>query len=81
MPRFTNVGAPVQVYRPDPDDAGSLFVDTGQIIDVSGDLATEQPVDAYQVGTGDLARLWPRAQWQILEDKTVKPAAPARMEN
>lgn len=76
--RFTNVGPAVHAYQSSLK-AGSLFVNSGQVIEVPGDLAPEQPADAYQVGTGDDARLWPHAQWS-LEDKPVK-AAPATKEN
>jgi hypothetical protein len=79
MPRFTNVGPTVHVYRT-PEKAGSLLVNAGQIIEVAGALAVEQPADAYQVGEGDDARLWPHAQWSLVEDKPVK-AAPATKEN
>lgn len=79
MPRFTNVGPAVHVYRPAGDTA-SLLVESGQIIEAAGDLAPEQPVDAYQVGEGDDARLWPHAQWSLVEDKPAK-AVPATKEN
>lgn len=77
--RFTNVGPAVHAYQRaiHPD---SLLVESGQVIEVPGDLAPEQPADAYQVGTGDDARLWPHAQWSLVEDKPVK-AAPATKEN
>jgi len=58
MPRFTNVGPAVHAYQSSLK-AGSLFVNAGQVIDAPGQLAAEQPGDAYQVGEGDDARLWP----------------------
>lgn len=54
--------------------ADSLTVSPAQIIDVPGDLAEVQPADAYQIGEGDDARLWPHSVWQ-LADPPATPAA------
>jgi hypothetical protein len=77
MPRFRNIGAAAHVYKPagDPD---SLFVDAGQIVETPGELAPEQPADAYVVGEGDQARAWPKALWELVEDKpATKPSSSA----
>lgn len=73
MPDFVNVGGPVDVYSTSgyPD---SLHVETGQTVTVPGDLAAEQPADAYLIGEGDDARLWPHSRWQLATAPQSKKA-------
>jgi hypothetical protein len=44
---------------------GSRLVDVDEVIHVEGDLAPakQQPDDAYLIGSGDDARLWPKSVW------------------
>jgi hypothetical protein len=74
----------LDVFAP-AGEADSLHVQPGQEITVNGDLAADQPADAYQVGEGDDARLWPHSLWQLVEDpkSTVTPpyTAPVSEEN
>jgi hypothetical protein len=55
----------------------SMTIESGAIADVPGELAKDQPSDAYLVGEGDDARTWPHALWELVEDKPAK-AAPAK---
>lgn len=74
MPDFVNItDHEVDVYATAgwPD---TLRVLPGQTITAPGELADEQPEDAYLIGTGDDARLWPKSQWQLKE----APKAPAK---
>lgn len=64
MPDLVNVGDAVDVYAPSRS-SDSLPVETGQTITVPGELAAEQPDDAYLIGEGDDARLWPHSRWQL----------------
>lgn len=65
----------VDIYFP-AGHADSLHVEPGDVIDVPGDLAPDQPDDAYVIGTGDDARAWPKALWDLAD----APAAPAAAE-
>jgi hypothetical protein len=77
MPDFVNVGPAVDVYAP-AGGSDSLHVDTGQTITVSGELADEQPEDAYLVGVGDDARTWPHSQWRLADKPKPAAAKPAK---
>lgn len=69
MPQFRNIsGVSLAVYRPEGDEE-SLTVAAGQVINVPGDLATESPEDAFLVGAGDDARMWPKAHWELVQDQ------------
>lgn len=72
MPDFVNIGPAVDVYAP-AGGSDSLHVDPGQTITVAGDLANEQPEDAYLVGCGDDARAWPHSQWQLADKTKAAP--------
>lgn len=69
MPTFRNIGAAVHVER--SALMGGPVVATGETFEVPGDV-TEDLGDGYVVGTGDDARVWPKAQWEL-----VKSAAKA----
>lgn len=74
MLELTNIGPAVDVYGP-PDHPDSLHVESGQVISVPGDLAAEQPDDAYLVGEGDDARLWPHSQWRLSRQQDTPTSA------
>lgn len=63
MPDLVNNGAAVDVYTAagHPD---SLHVEPGQTVTVPGDVLNELG-DAYLIGTGGKALLWPKDRWQI----------------
>jgi hypothetical protein len=74
MPRFRLIlDHPVDVYQP-AGGASSLSVEPGDVVEAPGVLG-EELVDAYVVGTGDDARAWPKALWEL--DKAAAPAASA----
>jgi hypothetical protein len=73
MPRLRNISPhELDVFRP-AGEADTFHVAAGQEITVNGDLAAEQPADAYQIGEGDDARLWPHSVWALVQD--TPPAA------
>jgi hypothetical protein len=74
MPKLRNVsGAPVDLFQP-AGGADSIRVEPDAVIDVPGELSAEQPPDAYQVGAGDAARLWPHALWALVDEPVAKAA-------
>jgi hypothetical protein len=90
MPRFRLVGDhPVDLYHP-IGHLDSLAIDADQVVDAPGQLVTSRPApkdgdpapeplptDAYIVANGDEERAWPKALWELVEDKPAAPAAPA----
>lgn len=70
MLKFKNVGLDVHVER--RADLGGQMVASGEVVDVNGDLTAELE-DGYVVGDGDNARIWPKAQWELV--KAAKAAA------
>lgn len=59
-------------------------VEPDAVIEVSGDLDEELP-DAYLIGKGDDARIYPKSQWSVVGGATpsrpaVAPSAPASQE-
>lgn len=70
--KFKNVGDAIHAQK--RADRGGELVETGGVFEVDGELAEETP-DAYLVGTGDDARAWPKAQWELVADKTAKTVA------
>lgn len=70
MPKFKNVGSDVHAMK--RADLGGRLVETGAEFEVAGDVTEETP-DAYIVGSGDNARAWPKAQWELAKPaKSVK---------
>ena len=85
MPKFRNLGGPVDMYGP-ADRGDSLLVDAGQTVEVPGTLAktlqkkelaeagvTELPDDATLVvlPNGDV-RAFPTATWELVESKKAE---------
>jgi hypothetical protein len=69
-------------------------VAAGDTLEVQGRLVTSRPApkkdelepeplpkDAYVVEHNGQERLWPRATWELVDDKAGKPAAKADKEN
>lgn len=71
MAKFRNVGPDVHAVK--RADLGGQLVETGSDFEVVGEVA-EETEDAYIVGSGDNARAWPKAQWEL-----VKPSAKAAL--
>lgn len=71
MLKFKNVGPyKVDVFK--PAELGGRQVDAGAVLEVDG-VVSEEIDDAYLVGEGGAARLWPKAQWELVKDaKSVK---------
>src|ERR1700733_9576669 len=68
MPRLRNISPHgLDVFAP-AGEADTFHVEAGQEITVNGGLAAEQPTDAYQIGGGDEARLWPHSRWELVQD-------------
>lgn len=66
MPKLRNVsGNDLAVFYP-PGNSNSVRVPAGESLEVTGEV-THLP-DAYQLGQGDDARLYPHALW-ALEDE------------
>lgn len=87
MPRLRNISPnEFSLFAP-AGEADSMAVSPGDDIDVPGELAAEQPSDAYQIGEGDDARLWPHSLWQLADTPAVQtpvisvPQAAAGEEN
>lgn len=89
MPKFKNVGShDVDAFRP-AGDRESRFVAVGEVVEVPGVLVTKRPepkkdepapaplpADAYTVEHDGEERLWPKALWELVEDKpAAKPAS------
>ena len=53
-------GEVLYVGRPD-----GKRVDVGEVIEVDGAVAKDGPEDAFLIGEGDDARLWPKAHWDV----------------
>lgn len=71
-------GGPVYLGRAD-----GRRVEDGEVIHVEGSLAAkkDQPEDAYLIGTGDDARLFPHSVWKMTADKAKSdPDVPAPSE-
>jgi len=64
VPTFRNIGADVHAEK--SALLGGKLVATGETFEVPGDLA-EELIDGYVVGTGDNARVWPKAQWELVK--------------
>jgi hypothetical protein len=91
MPRFRlRSDDPVDLYFPS-GHGDSLPVEPAQVVEAPGVLVTSRPpakdgepapeplpTDAYIVATGDEEIAWPKALWELVEDKPAAPAAPAR---
>lgn len=73
MPRLRNISPNEFSLFARAGESDALTVSPDQVIDVPGELAAEQPADAYQIGDGDDARLWPHSVWQLVDP----PATPA----
>lgn len=70
MPTFRNIGADVHAEK--SALYGGQLVASGETFEVSGEV-TEEIVDGYVVGSGDNARIWPKAQWELV--KAAKAAS------
>lgn len=81
MARFRNTTkAPLALIAPArrPD---SHSVAAGDEVEVKGDI-TQTTDDAYIVGEGDQARAYPKALWEVVEDKPAVASRPrAAIEN
>lgn len=73
MPKFKNVGADVHAVK--RADLGGELVVSGAYFEVGGEVSDETD-DAYIVGSGDDARAWPKAQWELV--KTAAKTASAK---
>lgn len=63
MARFKNIsGEDRRVGRAD-----GRLVETGSVTAAVGDV-TEETGDAYIVGSGDEARAWPKATWELVPE-------------
>lgn len=70
MPRFKNkTGDELHMQHAEGPTVGP-----GEVVQVDGDVV-EEIDDAYIVGTGDDARAWPKATWELLKEaaKADKP--------
>lgn len=66
-------GEPLYLGRPD-----GRRIDDGEIIHVEGALSKDSPDDAYLIGAGDDARLYPKAIWKMTTAKAKSdPDVPA----
>lgn len=66
-------GEAIYLGRPD-----GRRVEDGEVIHVEGALAKDSPDDAYLIGTGDDARLYPKALWSNSGgSKKAEPDVPA----
>lgn len=75
MPRLRNISPNEFSLFARAGDTDALTVSPNQVIDVPGDLAAEQPEDAYQIGVDDSVRLWPHSVWQLVDEKPSTPPA------
>lgn len=73
MPTFKNIGPDVHVEK--SALMGGALVASGETFETPGQV-TEELADGYVVGSGDNARVWPKAQW-VLD----KPAAKSAVTN
>jgi hypothetical protein len=72
--KFRNItGDALAVYKP-AEVRGARIVDADAVIEVDGDVVS-QDGDAYTVGEGDNARLWPKALWELVDNKAVSKAS------
>ncbi len=77
MLRLRNISPnELDVFAP-AGEADSMTVQPGQEISVNGDLAAEQPSDAYQIGEDDAARAWPKSLWLLVTNTPVTPVSSA----
>lgn len=66
MARLKNItGADLAAYKP-AEEPGSVLVPAGQMLEVRGNVVEQE--DAYLVGTGADARLFPKAVWQLVKE-------------
>lgn len=73
MPKFVFRGDhPVSLYKPEGEPAAFL-VEPGQTVEVPGELAGDAPEDAWLVVNGGDPLAWPKALWELVEDKPAKP--------
>lgn len=74
MVKLKNTGAACSVYKP-ADGADALVVDHGEVCDAPGELVGEsESGDAYLVEHNGETRAWPKARWELVQDKP-KPRA------
>lgn len=72
MPRLRNIsGADMAVFYP-PGTPNSMAVKSGEYLEIKGE--PKELADAWQVGDGDDARLYPKALWQIEKGAKTKSA-------
>lgn len=69
MPKFRNIGPDIAAFK--PAELGGKPIESDDVIEVDGEVTGEVD-DAYLVGEGDNTRAWPKAQWELVQDK---PAA------
>lgn len=63
MARLRNVtSATLAVYSP-PGNSNAVMVPAGETLEVAGEVSDAG--DAYLAGSGDNARLYPKAQWAL----------------
>lgn len=56
-----------------PNRDGGDLIDPDELVTVDGDLSDDSPADAYLIGKGSAARLWPKANWKL--ESTVSKSA------
>lgn len=78
MVKFKNVGDECSVYAP-AGSAHALLVDHGDVVQAAGDLAADGD-DAYLVEHNGEVRAWPKARWELVQDKPKPKAQPAPAE-
>lgn len=76
MLRFKNKLDAVHHYRPG-GEADSVFVENGQIVEAAGKVVDDSG-DAYVVDRDGEIRAWPKARWELENDK---PAIPRRKDD
>jgi hypothetical protein len=64
VPKFKNVGLDVHAQK--NALAGGPLVASGEVFEVDGEVTAELD-DGYVVGSGDDARVWPKAQWELVK--------------
>lgn len=66
MAKFRNKLDPVHLYAP-AGEPTSLFVDTGQVVEVPGEA--KEIDDAHVVGEEDAALAFPTSRWELVVPK------------
>lgn len=65
MAKLKNVsGEVVNLGSPD-----GKRIEVGEVVDFEGTVSKDSPEDAYLIGEGDDARLYPKSQWQATGGK------------